>query len=187
MYEYKVVPAPTRAGKIKGLKTTAERFAHSLAERINAEAAGGWRFLRTESLACEERRGLTGTSRSTQTVMIFARALGQTRPHAGAALAAAQEGLDAYLLSPADEAAPPGYSGRRDETGRDGMFREPIAAPRSPETRSPELRTSESRLGDPAIRRQEPLFRSGAMLRSEQGARSEPVLRPRPPQETDER
>ena len=74
MYEYKVVPAPTRAGKIKGLKTTAERFAHSLAERINAEAAGGWRFLRTESLACEERRGLTGTSRSTQTVMICTRA-----------------------------------------------------------------------------------------------------------------
>ncbi|MBN8194777.1 hypothetical protein JI667_22010, partial [Bacillus sp. NTK074B] len=47
MFEYKVVPAPVRAVRVKGLKTTAERFAHTVAESINAEAAGGWQFVRT--------------------------------------------------------------------------------------------------------------------------------------------
>lgn len=177
MYEYKVVPAPMRTGKIKGLKTTAERFAHLLSERINAEAAGGWRFLRTESLACEERKGLTGTNRTTQTVMVFARALGQTRPDAGAALAAVQEGRAAHAAPEALAPPPPAWDDRVDAAGREGMSREPPLALPPAEPRAPE----------PVQRRQEPLFRAGAMLRGESGARSEPVLRPRPPQDGDER
>ncbi|MFN4101124.1 MAG: hypothetical protein ACK4GT_15245, partial [Pararhodobacter sp.] len=83
MYEYKVVPAPQRAVKVKGLKTTAERFAHTLAEHINAEAAGGWQFVRTESLPCEERSALGSVRLSQQVVMVFAREL--ARPDAGTA------------------------------------------------------------------------------------------------------
>ena len=90
MYEYKVVPAPLRAAKAKGLKTVAERFAHALAERINAEAAGGWQFVRTETLPCEERKRFGGARTSTQVVMIFARELGQPRPDASATPPAGQ-------------------------------------------------------------------------------------------------
>lgn len=75
MYEYKVVPAPVRAVKVRGLKTTADRFAHLLSETMNALAAEGWEYQRAEALPCEERRGLTGTRTTTQTVMIFRRAL----------------------------------------------------------------------------------------------------------------
>lgn len=74
MFEYKVVPAPVRAVKVRGLKTTGERFAHLLSETMNALASEGWEYQRTEQLACEERRGLTGTRTSTQTVMVFRRA-----------------------------------------------------------------------------------------------------------------
>jgi hypothetical protein len=76
MYEYKVIPAPARAEKQRGLKTTAERFAHSLAQAINAEAEEGWEYVRAEQLPCEERKGLMGgVRRSTETVLIFRRAL----------------------------------------------------------------------------------------------------------------
>ena len=75
MYEYKVVPAPQRARRIKGLKNTADRFAHALAERINAEATGGWQFLRTETMPCEERSAFGRAKTSMQTVMVFQRGL----------------------------------------------------------------------------------------------------------------
>ncbi|MCA0205636.1 MAG: DUF4177 domain-containing protein [Proteobacteria bacterium] len=153
MHEYKVVPAPQRAAKTKGLKTTADRFAHTLAERINAEAAGGWHFVRTETLPCEERSRLGSVRVSQQVVMIFARELGATRPDAGAALAAAQG-----VAAPAAEAPAPAVSAAPTAT----PLATPLAAP----------------LATP-VRRQEPLFRSGAMLRAEGAARSEPVLRPR--------
>ena len=76
MFEYKAIPAPARAEKIRGLKTTAERFAHVLTEAINAEAGEGWEYVRAESLPCEERKGfLGGTRQTTETVLIFRRAL----------------------------------------------------------------------------------------------------------------
>lgn len=152
MHEYKVVPAPQRAAKSKGLKTIADRFAHTLAERINAEAAGGWHFVRTETLPCEERSRLGSVRVSQQVVMIFARELGATRPDAGAALAAAQG--HAAPAAEAPEPAAPAISAAPTAT--------PVATP----------------LATP-VRRQEPLFRSGAMLRAEGAARAEPVLRPR--------
>lgn len=155
MHEYKVVPAPQRAAKSKGLKTTADRFAHTLAERINAEAAGGWHFVRTETLPCEERSRLGSVKLSQQVVMIFARELGATRPDAGAALAAAQ-GLSAPAAVPVPA---------------------PLVAPVE-EAPEPPASAAPAPLATP-VRRQEPLFRSGAMLRAEGAARQEPVLRPR--------
>jgi len=146
MQEYKVVPAPERAPKVKGLKTTAQRFAHALAERINAEAAGGWDFLRTETLGCETR-GALGSVRQVQvTMMVFARPLGQMRPDAGAALAAIQEADTGWVderaapqawQAPPQTATPP----RREPLFRAGpMLRsdapqraEPVLRPRPPE------------------------------------------------------
>lgn len=74
-YEYKVVPAPARTVKVKGLKTAGERFAHLLSECLNEAASEGWEYVRAESLPCEERKGLFSKARSTQVVLIFRRPL----------------------------------------------------------------------------------------------------------------
>ena len=74
-YEYRVRPAPRTAPREKGVKTTEERFALTLTRLMNAEARDGWEFLRAESLPCEERRGLTGRTETTQTLLVFRRAL----------------------------------------------------------------------------------------------------------------
>jgi len=73
MYDYKVIPAPARAQKLKGLKTTPERFAHLLSETLNQWAAEGWEFLRAETLPCDERKGLTGWRTTTQSVLVLRR------------------------------------------------------------------------------------------------------------------
>jgi len=74
-YEYKVVPAPAKANKIKGLKGTDQRFAASLAEVMNALGAQGWEYQRTDTLPCEERQGLTGKTTRFQNVLVFRREL----------------------------------------------------------------------------------------------------------------
>jgi hypothetical protein len=91
MHEYKVVPAPARAVKVRGLKTTEERFAHLLTETLNTQAADGWDYLRSETLPCTERKGLTGTRTTTQVVLIFRRALN---------VAAAAQAAGAATLAP---------------------------------------------------------------------------------------
>lgn len=72
-FEYKVVPAPTRGRKARGVKSSADRFALALAESINAEAADGWEYLRTDTLPAEERHGLTGRTTVFQNLLIFRR------------------------------------------------------------------------------------------------------------------
>ncbi len=75
-YEYKVVPAPFRAAKVKGLKTAAERFAHALAEVMNALGRDGWEYLRTDTLPCEEKAGLLSKARTaTHHMLVFRRSL----------------------------------------------------------------------------------------------------------------
>ncbi len=79
-YEYKVIPAPARTVKVKGLKTPGERFAHLLTEYLNEAASEGWEYVRAESLPCEERKGLFSKAKSTQVVLIFRRALVYDEP-----------------------------------------------------------------------------------------------------------
>lgn len=59
VYEYKVIPAPTRGEKAKGSRTTEERLALTMTHLLNSEAREGWEFLRTECLPTEERTGFT--------------------------------------------------------------------------------------------------------------------------------
>ena len=47
-YEYKVVPAPGKAAKVKGVKSPEGRFAHSIEAVLNEMAADGWEFQRAE-------------------------------------------------------------------------------------------------------------------------------------------
>ncbi len=74
-YEYKVVPAPRKAVKVKGVRTTEGRFAHALELVMNVLGAEGWEYQRTDTLPCDERQGLTGRSTSFQNVLVFRRVI----------------------------------------------------------------------------------------------------------------
>lgn len=74
-YEYKVVPAPTKGLKARGVKTSADRFAHALQTTMNALGVDGWEYQRTDTLPCEEREGLMGKTTVFQNMLVFRRAL----------------------------------------------------------------------------------------------------------------
>ncbi|MCC1481237.1 DUF4177 domain-containing protein [Roseibaca sp. Y0-43] len=72
-YEYLAVPAPGKGMKVKGLKTASDRYAHQLTLLLNDLAAEGWEYWRADTLASEERKGLTGTTRVSHELLIFRR------------------------------------------------------------------------------------------------------------------
>jgi hypothetical protein len=160
MHEYKVVPAPGRAVKVRGLKTTGERFAHTVTEVLNDLGAEGWEFLRSETLPCEERKGwFGGTRTSTQIVLVFRRPLPDARalaaepvlrrPGVEAGEGAAPLALRASPPAPPLTTAPP-LSGAQSQPGSGPEGRDPLRA--------------------------DPVFRPGAMHRTE-GERRFPPLR----------
>ena len=75
MHEYKVIPAPRKGLKAKGIKSKEDRFAHALEELINTEAKAGWAFLRAETLPSEERSGFRSSSLVYRSVLVFCKAL----------------------------------------------------------------------------------------------------------------
>jgi hypothetical protein len=82
-YEYKVVPAPSRGEKARGLKTTAERFAHALELAMNGLGSDGWEFVGAETLPVEEKTGFTGrVSTVYQNLLVFRRAVEAEVPSA---------------------------------------------------------------------------------------------------------
>ena len=109
-YEYRVVPAPRRGEKAKGVRTVPERFANALSLLMNEMARGGWDYLRTDTLPCEERAGLTGSRTVFQTMLVFRRDLASemSADFAGTepALAPAPRPVPAPVLSAVPEAPP---------------------------------------------------------------------------------
>jgi hypothetical protein len=84
-FEFKVIPAPKRGEKARGIKTTEERFALALTTLMNQLGAEGWDYVRADALPCEERVGFTGSKTTFQNVLVFRRALvseGQTQQSA---------------------------------------------------------------------------------------------------------
>ena len=75
-YEYKVIPAPKRGEKARGIKSTEDRFAFALTQLMNQLGAEGWDYVRADALPCEERVGLTGTKTTFQNVLVFRRVIG---------------------------------------------------------------------------------------------------------------
>ena len=73
-WEYKVVPAPSKGVKARGIKGPEERFAHALETLMNEMGADGWEFQRSETLPSIERSGLTGSTTEWRNVMVFRRA-----------------------------------------------------------------------------------------------------------------
>ena len=72
-YEYKVIPAPTKAEKAKGVKTSEDRFAHTIEGALNRMGEEGWEYLRAELLPHEERSGLKAAQTKWRTVLVFRR------------------------------------------------------------------------------------------------------------------
>ncbi|MBY5932159.1 DUF4177 domain-containing protein [Tateyamaria omphalii] len=74
-WEYKVVPAPTKGQKGKGIKGAEARFAHALETLMNDMGREGWEFQRAETLPSIERSGLTGTTTEWRNMLVFRRRL----------------------------------------------------------------------------------------------------------------
>ena len=74
-YEFKVIPAPRRGEKLRGLKTTEDRFALALTTVMNDLGRDGWDYVRADTLPVEERVGFTGTKTSFQNMLVFRRIL----------------------------------------------------------------------------------------------------------------
>lgn len=70
-YQYKVVPAPQKGLKAKGIRTPEARFANALAELMNTMGADGWEYQRAETLPSVERAGLTKTTTEWRNVLVF--------------------------------------------------------------------------------------------------------------------
>lgn len=130
-FEYSVIPAPKRGQKARGVKTPEDRFAHALAEVMNAKGAEGWEYVRTDTLPAEERQGLTGTKTVYQNMMVFRRPLAPAETTA--------EPPRALLAAPApedtDEA--PAFVARRDDRM---MTLEPRSLDDDPLRADPKLR-----------------------------------------------
>lgn len=75
-YEFKVIPAPRRGEKLRGLKTTEDRFALALTNVMNDQGRDGWDYVRADTLPVDERVGFTGTKTSFHNVLVFRRILG---------------------------------------------------------------------------------------------------------------
>ncbi len=72
-YEYKVVPAPTKGRKGKGVKGPEGRFAFALETLMNELGAEGWEYVRADTLPSDERSGLTGSTTTFRNVLVFRR------------------------------------------------------------------------------------------------------------------
>lgn len=72
-FEFKVIPAPKRGEKARGVKSTEDRFALALTTLMNQLGAEGWDYVRADALPCEERVGFTGSKTTFQNVLVFRR------------------------------------------------------------------------------------------------------------------
>jgi hypothetical protein len=76
-YEFKVIPAPRRAEKVRGVKTTEDRFALALTVVMNDLGREGWDYVRADTLPVDERVGFTGSKTTYQNMLVFRRLLAE--------------------------------------------------------------------------------------------------------------
>jgi hypothetical protein len=144
-FEYKVVPAPAKGLKGKGVKGAEARFSHGLEDLINGLAGDGWEYQRAEILPSVERAGLTGTTTEWRNVLIFRRQRESDtetfKPELLPAPAALAPGTDdaaepdAAQQKPDRQAAAPWDNGVEDTDNADnvGASLTRLAASRNPE------------------------------------------------------
>lgn len=90
-YDYKVVPAPTRAKRVRGVKAAPELVALAMAEAINEVARQGWEYVRAENVAAEAPGGWLRRGAATEVaVLVFRR----PREHLSPRLAAERDHVE---------------------------------------------------------------------------------------------
>lgn len=72
-FEYKVVPAPQKGTRKRGVRGMGARFALTVETLMNELAAEGWDYLRSDTLPCEERSGLTNHVTKYHSILVFRR------------------------------------------------------------------------------------------------------------------
>ncbi|WP_166416177.1 DUF4177 domain-containing protein [Cochlodiniinecator piscidefendens] len=100
-YEYKVIPAPKKGERAKGVKGNEARFAQTLMNVMNEYGSDGWEYQRTDTLPLETRSGLTGKTTTYQNLLVFRRALPET--HTGTATQPTQPIVAPVIASTEDE------------------------------------------------------------------------------------
>ncbi len=72
-YDYKVIPAPKRAKRVKGVRSE-DLFALTLTETINEVARQGWEYCRAEHIPAEAPGGwFRAPTAGEQTLLVFRR------------------------------------------------------------------------------------------------------------------
>lgn len=123
-YDYRVVPAPKRAKKVRGVRGPEELFALTLTDAINEVARQGWEYVRAEHLPAEKPRGwFRGATAAEQTVLVFRRA----REILGPRLAAVRPETadDGAPMPPPFNPVPPQERAVIDRMQQSMRFREP--------------------------------------------------------------
>jgi hypothetical protein len=70
-YQYRVVPAPQKGLKAKGVRSPEARFSNALEDLMNRMGDEGWEYQRAETLPSLERSGLTKTTTEWRNVLVF--------------------------------------------------------------------------------------------------------------------
>ncbi|MGB0498375.1 MAG: hypothetical protein ACPGID_08550 [Rubricella sp.] len=72
--EYKTIPAPTTARKVRGVKRADERMALTLTDVLNAQSAEGWEFIGSETIVTEQKSGMLSRKELRETsFLVFCR------------------------------------------------------------------------------------------------------------------
>ncbi len=81
-YEYKVIPAPGTGAKGRKHGTDDAYFSRVFETALNAQAAQGWEFLRSETVPFQHRQRFTGrVSVSHEAMLVFRRAADPATAH----------------------------------------------------------------------------------------------------------
>ncbi|MCG7519160.1 DUF4177 domain-containing protein [Ruegeria sp. Ofav3-42] len=106
-YEYKVVPAPQKGTKAKGVKTAEGRFAVSIEQILNQMGQDGWEYQRAELLPSEERSGLTTSTVNWRNVLVFRREIEVTFTSTRASDETVEEVVEAQPIPGPEEVQAP--------------------------------------------------------------------------------
>jgi hypothetical protein len=182
-FEYRVVPAPKRLKKVKGVSASDELCAATLTEAINAEARQGWEYLRAETFSAQTVRGIFRRSHEVEeTVLVFRR----ERPLRASLMTGASTTREAEAApavtaaaTPAAPPATPGPDAQPVPAAAPAATRGPAAGTAGPQVRAPRLN---GRDPDPKRAR----VQIGRPARSEGEEPAPSLLRPVPRHRPDE-
>lgn len=125
-FEYKVVPAPKKGRKVKGVRSPEGMFSHVLQELMNELAEKNWEYQRAEMLPSIERSGLASTTTEWRHVLVFRRVVTDTVAD-----------FAPELLPPPAEAAPENVADPAEPVEKEQEKETSVETPAAPEKVQP--------------------------------------------------